>query len=342
MATSVPVRVGRLKRGLWKLGTQPVRWFTLVGDRIVVAAGLTLAFAVFVAAIAAAGVVATLESRRLVYLFQGIAAANVTLVTIVVSVNQLVLSRELNAPGELRGRIDNVTEYRETVEETTHRSPVPITPSKFLAVLLDGTRETAQQLGGVVEELDEGRHTAAVKAFVDDLTEDMDQNRAQLERSQMGIFSALASMLETDFSRHLHEAYRLKTVYEDELPSEAHDLLDEECRSLYQLDIARQYFRSIYFQSELAQFSRSLLYVGLPAVGSALLFLFVYTAAAAPPIPVAILGYLVPAAVVVGFTPFAVLFSYILRIAMVAQQTVAITPFSTPDKGTILDDSRTQ
>lgn len=139
-------------------------------------------------------------------------------------------------------------------------------------------------------------------------------------------------MLETNFSHRLHEAYRIQTVYTDEFPPPANDLFSELMTSLQQIDIARQYFRSIYIQTELARLSRILLYVGMPAVASALLLLYVYTSASGMPIPNGYLEVIVQAVLVLGFVPFAVLFSFVLRIAAVAQRTVAITPFTTPEQ----------
>ena len=332
MATSMPKLVGRFERGLLKVLTQPRRWFVLSGDRLVVAGALILVFALAVVTLSVTNLVAPSESTQILYLFQGLVTANVTLVTIVVSINHLVISRELNAPGELQDRIQSVIDYRDRVEDTTHQAAVPVTPSDFLVVLLDGTRETSQQLGGLVEELDSQPYREDVKALVAALTQRLDHIRRQNERSQSGIFSALASLLETNFSQQLHEAYRLHTVYEHELPDAGHDLLEELMDGLRQLDIARQYFRSIYIQTELARLSRVLLYVGTPVVGITLLFLYMTASNGDSPLSITHFQLLVPAVLILGFAPLAILFSFIIRIAAVVQRTVAITPFTTPEQ----------
>lgn len=332
MATSMPKLIGRFERGILKVFTQPRRWFVLSGDRLVVAGALLFVFALAVVALSTTSLVAPTESTQILYLFQGLVTANVTLVTIVVSINQLVISRELNAPGELQDRIQSVIEYRDRVEDTTQKASVPETPSDFLVVLLDGTRETSQQLGGLVEQFDSQPQKEEVKALVAELTRRLDHIRQQNERSQGGIFSALASMLETNFSHQLHEAYRLHTEYDDELPDGAHDLLEELMDGLRQTDIARQYFRSIYIQTELARLSRVLLYVGTPVVAITLLFLYMTASNGETPLSGASFQLIVPIVLILGFTPLAILFSFILRIAAVVQRTVAITPFTTPEQ----------
>ena len=168
--------------------------------------------------------------------------------------------------------------------------------------------------------------------LVSDHTSHVDHIAEVLEHSQGGIFSALAVTLETNYSHELNEADRLQTVYGDELTSAVHKSFDELTQGLQQVDVARQYFKSIYMQSELARLSRILLYVGVLSVGSALLMLLVYAGATEPPVGAGYLTVFVPVVVILGFSPLAVLFAFMLRIAMVAQRTVAITPFTTPSQ----------
>lgn len=330
MAESVAVVLARFKRGVSKLLSEPREWFVLVGDRLVVAGLVTSAFALCVLALAVTGVFAVENPSHMIYLFQVLVGGNLTLITIVLSINQLVLSREFNTPGELDARIENAIAYRDRVSATTHRDAVPVTPADFLLVLLDGTRESAQRLGGVAEGSGNDRFREEADALVTQLRDHTDHANDVLENSQDGVFSALAVVLRTNYSHQLREARRLRTAYEDELASESHEVLDELIESLKQMDIARQYFKSIYVQSELSRLSRILLYVGLPSVGGALLTFLVYVGG---PGPVTTANYTLPlalAAVTLGFAPLAVLFSFVVRIAMVAQHTVAITPFTTP------------
>lgn len=331
--------LARLEQGLRDIRADPREWFVLEGNRLVVAGLVTLAFAAGVAVMSSAGIVTTIGPTRITYMFQALITWNVTLITIVVSINQLVLSRELNAPGELQDRIENVIEYRESVEETTDRSPLPVTPADFLTALLEGAEETARRLDETVGEHEE-QYPPEVSEFTSEFSKRIERNRADVERSQSSTFSGLVTLLETDFSRELYEAYRLKTRYGDDLPPEAGDLIDEQMRSIEQIDVARQYFRSVYVQSELARLSRTLLYVGVPALFGGVLLLFTYTTAAELPLSVAALEVLIPVVVVLSFAPLAVLFSFVLRITMIAQRTVAITPFTTPGGSAGVTDER--
>lgn len=318
------------RRGLQKLVTEPREWTVLVGDRLVLAAFLTAGFALATVAVVATGVVAVRDAQLLVYAFQALVGGNLTLLTIVLSINQLVLSREFRTPGELRDQIDSVLDYREHVEATTARETVPVTPARFLRVLLDGARENAQQFGGAARNADDDQVVAAADRFVARITGETDRISHVLDQSQDGIFSALAVTLDTNYSREINEARRLQRQYEAELSDAAHQELTELMENLRQVDIARQYFKSLYMQSELARLSRTLLFIGVPAVGSSIIMLMIYTDVPQSGPVAASLPVLVPAVVILAFAPLAILFSFLLRIATVALRTVAITPFTTP------------
>lgn len=330
MSFSVSVLLYRVKRGIEKLVYDPRQWFVLTGDRLVVAGCLTGLFSFGVLALQYVGIVGVTKTTQMLYLFQGIVGGNLTMVTIVVSINQLVLSRELKTPQELRHQIQGVIEYRDRVEETTQRTAVPSTPADFLSVLIDGVRIRSQRLGGVVHEHDHDRLRAEVDALVTDVTSHTAHIADVLDDSQEGIFSALAVTLQTNYSHQINEAQRIQNAYGDDLSDSAREVFDEFTESLQEIDIARQYFKSIYMQSELARLSRILLYVGTVAVGGGLLLLLIYASNVEPPGSLKLLRVAVPVVVVAGFAPLAILLSFILRIATVAQRTVAITPFTVP------------
>lgn len=331
MRESVVVFRVHLEREAAKFRSDPYEWFVLTGNRLTIAFLLTAAFAVVVLSLMGTRIITVERTPEIIYLAQGLMAGNLTLVTIVLAINQLVLSREFRAPGELREHIRDVISYRNDVEKTTNRNVVPVSPSDFLIVLLDGTRENAQRLGGVVRGLETNSLVREVDAFVTEITTNIDPVRDELAFSEEGIFTALVATLETNYSHQLNEAHRLQTLYKDDLSPSEHEVLAEVIESLQQVDIARQYFKSLYIQSELASLSRILLYVGVPAVGSAIILFLIYAGGPSPAVAMTYLSAFVLLVVVLGFSLLAILFSFVIRIAVVAQQTVAITPFTNPE-----------
>lgn len=103
-----------------KPGTKTDRvreWVLLDGNRLVVA-GIVLAllFAV-VAGVVGLQWAPLANEQPLFYVFSGLVSGNLTLITVMVSINQLLLGREFSTPGALESQIQDVIEYRRDVEE---------------------------------------------------------------------------------------------------------------------------------------------------------------------------------------------------------------------------------
>jgi len=105
----------RLRSG-WKRAT---KWFFLTGDRLSIAVGLVVVLGCFFGILVWFGLVPIRNTQALFYAYSGLISGNLTLITVVASINQLLLSRELNTPGEHRTQMEHVIEYRTEIEEAT-------------------------------------------------------------------------------------------------------------------------------------------------------------------------------------------------------------------------------
>jgi hypothetical protein len=105
------------------------------------------------------------------------------------------------------------------------------------------------------------------------------------------------------------------------------EYIDSLVLRLQQIDVGRQYLKTVYMQDELARLSRHLFYVGLPAVLASGL-MFRTTGAGFGVFTGPQIDLIVPVVVTVGLAPLVVLFVYILRITGVSNRTIAITPFT--------------
>ncbi|WP_254545315.1 hypothetical protein [Halomarina pelagica] len=324
--------VSRIERGTTQFVTDPVDWLLLFGDRFVVAAALAGVFLALLVGLELAGIVAVADPSAMFFLFSTLGGGNLTLLTIVLAINELVLSRELNTPGELREEIRNVMRYRSDVAELTGRPVVPNTPSRFVEVLLEATREKVQSLGGLAINQSRGPVAREIDDLVTTLTDKIDRADRVLNAAEEGVFTALAVTLETNYGDEISRAERLRTVHREDLSTDQLRLLDETVTALQDADIARHYFKTMYIQYELVNLSRVLLLVGVPAVGSALVMILVYGEPTGATLPAETLSILVPLVVAFGLVPLSVLFSYILRLATVSRRTIGITPFMTQEQ----------
>ncbi|WP_216087248.1 hypothetical protein [Halopiger xanaduensis] len=271
--------------------------------------------------------------QSLFYVFSGLISGNFTLITVVVSINQLVLSQELQSPGELESEISETVDYREEVEAVADR-PAPAEPAGFLRLVMESARQDVQRLGGLSANTLPDDAAAEIDEIVADLTGEFDRIDGLVQESDSGIFQTLSTTLETNFADQIHRLETVRWEYESAIPDETDAAIDDVLDRLREIDIARQYFKSMYLQVELSRLSRYLFYAGIPAVAVAVGSLFVLTTTSGPPFATRVQFVVFPTAVTIGTFPLLLLFAYILRTATVTERTAAITPFTTPEQET--------
>jgi hypothetical protein len=309
-----------------------VLWVLLSGNRLIVAGGLLAVLLVAYTALEFVGFTAVQEFGALSTAFGALVSGNITLITVVLSINQLVLSRALGGVGVLESNIEEVSDYRERVRRETGQEVTPAEPAAFLELLLRSTREEASRLRRRVTAIGDTELQTDVNEMSDRLTDHIDHVLTLLGQPNTGVFGALAATLSTNYARELNAVRRIQVRYGDHLTEEASETLDTITRRIKDVDIARQYFKTMYIQEELSYFSRLLLYVGIPAefITVATLVAMSKSGGSLSGLPLT-LPLLAPVVVTVAFAPLAMLFSFVLRVATVAQNTVSPAQFTTPD-----------
>lgn len=312
--------------------SQAVEWILLDGTRWAVAGASLAPIAVLLGWMAAAKLLVLTNTGPLQFLFSALVGGNFTLITVVLSVNQLVLSRQLEAPGEVRSQIQEVHDYRSEVEDHAPQDVAPVFPPEFFLLLLETVRRQAQDLGGLAISHEPEGLRDDVDGLVETVTTRVDRTHELYDRSDAGILEILVAALDTNYAGQIRDAREIKHAYEGALPDEVERRIDELVRSLEQIDVARQYLKTLYIQSELAQFSRQLLYVGMPAMFVSICVLSAFTISPNVGMTDPTFRTVVAGAIVVGLLPLSVLFAFVLRIATVSQKTIAITPFTTAEQ----------
>ncbi|WP_436344231.1 hypothetical protein [Natronorubrum sp. FCH18a] len=297
------------------------RWLLLSGDRIKVATGILFTMAVVVL-IPLFSQFAIRNLTPLIYIASALIGGNITLITLVVAINQVILSQELESPGSLRDEIDQSDDYRQAALD----QPAPPTdPADFLQQLLQQTRERASSLTEFFPDSSSEPDTH----LIDELPEECAQISEELGTGADKLSSVIVPLLGIEYATYIHECHQLESAYEEGEHEELLSTLDGLSADLKNLDIARQYFTTAFMKEELAELSRSLLYVGVLAISlpvALLIQLATFPAAAAPMPTVFVFTFLT---VVVGLIPLALLIAFVLRVATVAQHIASITPFMT-------------
>ncbi|ELZ68899.1 hypothetical protein C457_10826 [Haloferax prahovense DSM 18310] len=265
------------------------------------------------------------------FLFSAILGGNLTLITVVISINQLVLSRELGAPGDLHQQIRDAMAYRREVESSSGEFPSPVSPAEFLQFLHEAIHADAAELQKSVSESNNERLLTRVDTLVSDLSDDVEDVTRSLDTTRGEMFTAIEATLGTNHAEQLYELDAINAEC-DGLSERHHEILGRLEDQLLHIDTARKYFRTVYMEKELSYLSRVILYVGVPTEVLTALVLTIYGSIGTISQPPVWVLPLTIVAVTVGFAPLAVLFSFVLRLSWVAQQNTSVAPFSTGDE----------
>jgi hypothetical protein len=317
---------GRAGENRWKL------WLLLNADRWVVS---TCVLAVLFGSLMVVGAVAPVPLRDVLgqgdpseTLFQALVTAIITGVTLVVTITQLVLSQELGAVGDQRERMEGSMQFRSDVADVVDAPVGPPEPAAFLRALVDATQARATELSDAVEG-SEGVETQ-VQRYTESLNRNANQVQERLADAQFGTFGVVYAALDYNYSWKIYEGQRLQSEYGDALPADAHEALDGVLETLRLFGPAREHIKTLYFQWELTNLSRTVLYAAVPALVvaiSGLLYLDAPGTITGVTLGIDNIVWVVNAATAAALAPFVVLLSYVLRIATIAKRTLAIGPF---------------
>lgn len=292
----------------------------LSGQRHIVASGILLLMIGIVLIPALTGFTIR-NTTPLTYMASALITGNITLITIVVAINQVILSQELESPGSLRDEIERTAEYRQVAldQETT-----PTNPSDFLHQLFQQTCQDAFSL----EDLLPRTSDPASDHLITDLPNYCKRISDQLESASGNLSHVVVPILGVNYGDDIRRCHQLQAKYGEDDHEQLHRTLDQLTSDLENLDVARQYFTTIFMKEELATLSQTLLYVGIFAVSAPIALLFELTTytGSSPPMPNLFIPSLLTLSV--GLLPLAFLIAFILRVATVAKEIAAISPFT--------------
>jgi len=319
----------RLRFELELFRHDPGEWLVLTGNRVLVAALALWVLMALLAGIVLSGLVPLWKETPVLFLLFALIAANFTLIAIVTSLSQFVLGRRLESPGEIRRKIDETIDYREEVGRDIGERVTPVQPDRFLLALY----RSAQTELEVLEQFHlEGRTRIAredLEILVNDLRRHCAYVVSVLESPVSGVKHALFVSLQTDYENAVHHTWHLQWERAEEFTQEAAEPLANLAGTLQHIEVAVRLFKTVFIESEVAELSRFLLYLGFPVQLSAVVLTLIYTAAGtAPPLPDPVLKLVVPVVVAAGFAPFLLLGSYVVRLTVVARRTADTFPFS--------------
>ncbi|GAB3668363.1 hypothetical protein [Halopiger thermotolerans] len=311
-----------------------IRWVFLTGSRLRVAAVLSLLFVIITALLIEFDLVYVGPGSNLsTALSSGLLSGLLTLLTVALSINQLILSRLFGSAGSLSDQLEGTLDYRRSVEDIADVAASPNDPSAFLTFLADTLKRRLEdfrrEVGSGAVDFDPGDDPEAYAAAVIDYAEYL-STAEDLDDP----FKVLLLVLGQDYADHLDETRELKGKYGQRLPDETAAALDDVFELLKAVTTMRQFFKTLTLQQELARLSRELMYTGVPAVLVTYYLSSVY--ATAPSVSTTIDPAYMPIVVAVAtgviLSPLAVLVVSLLRVATVSLYSVSVGTFTPPQE----------
>jgi hypothetical protein len=251
----------------------------------------------------------------------------ILLVSIVVSINSIVLSHDITSLSNQEERIGGVMEFRRRISRLSDQRERPSDPASFLDMMAGVIRSRTDALKEVAEGADQ-ELAEEIEEYVDSITETA--NRID-EPSSGPEFSVIWLGLEVDYSPHMDRSRSIKTSYGSTIGDDFEDRLDDLVEAFQLFATGKEYFKTLYYTEEVSQLSRTLLVVSLPAIVVTAVTVLAIDAQLLPDVWVLGLPPLlsfVATAFTIALVPFLVLTSYTLRLATVARRTAGSGPFS--------------
>jgi hypothetical protein len=299
-----------------------LHWLYLHGDRRTIS-GLLLA-ATFVASLLLirSSLITPAEADDVVAISSTLIGGMLPFITVVLAINQLILSEEFGTTGAFFERLEETGDFRQSIEAHTGVRPSPAEPSALLRTLIEAKRRTVLGLQNVCRDAE-----SAVRDDVDEFvstTVPRDDDAVEtLEGTTFGTFEVISVILHYNDPWQLQEVRKIREHHRRGLSTAADNQLERLEELLGDIHVARQYFKTVYMQQELADLSKILLYVGFPTLLGGAFVILAYDNMLALELHPYVYVVVVSATITALFSPFAVLLAYVLRIATIARRTAA-------------------
>lgn len=304
------------------------RWVLLEADRLAVTGALlTLVFVAFmsIASVWTFQMQALLNDTSTVQtILNTLLSGMILLVSIVVSINSIVLSHDITSVQNQEDRVRGAIDFRRTLGELTDEGENPTDPSSFLKAMSHLINDRAQAL------------TSELDGFEEDVVEDIEEyarsvieaaeTLGDVEETSGGEFAVLWKGIGFDYGTHIERSRPLITSLEDST-----DRFDDLIEALELFAIGKEYFKTLYYTREVSQLSRTLLVVALPAIlfnASAIMAINGGVLPDATVMSLPPLQTFMAFAFTVSLAPYLVLTAYMLRLSTVARLTASGGIFS--------------
>ncbi len=270
------------------------------------------------------------ETEAVQTLLNSLLSGIILLVSIVVSINSIVLSYDITSVGEQEERIESALRFRREVGRLSDVEQTPTNPSGFLTVMAEVIRQRARDLEEVAEGADE-EFAQDIQEHIESTTNTAEHLEQSLERVGGAEFGVLWLGLELDYDELIDRSRLLRSTHGNGFGESTEEMFEDLRQAFELFATGRQYFKTLYYSREISQLSRTLLLISLPAILITATTILAINANLLPDVWMLGLPPLltfVSLTFTISLAPFLVLTSYMLRVATVAHRTAAAGPFT--------------
>lgn len=310
------------------------RWILLRGNRIHVTVALLAA--VFLVLLVSSvtwsvGMRDLLtETDTIQTLFNTLLSGTILLVSIIVSINSIVLAQDITSLGTQKDRIENVVEYRDEVEDLAEVFDTSTDPGAYLTTELEMILDRVDRLSELLDEDDETAHEI-IDDYISVVSTHTEWVISTLSERSHDSSNVLLAGLSYDYSRQMNAARQLLRTQGETMSEDQRDALEDIVEALELFAVGHEYIKTLFYMREFARFSKVLLYVSLPTIVFVSYVLLGVQAGQFPDVTfvgLSPLSTFLIGAYTVALTPYVVLTSFVLRTATVANRTLATGPFT--------------
>lgn len=313
------------------------RWILLEGHRYAVTAALlTVTFA----SIVLVGSIWTFEMRILLTetaavqtILNSFLGGIILLVSIVVSINSIVLSHDITSIGAQEERIEGIIQFRRDIGSVAETDAAPTDPNSFLKVMATIIKERAHSLENVGEDLEDDLGDSVnddIATYVESVATTAEELEAVVHQVHGGDLYALWLGLETDYGPMMNEMRNFTSTYRNDLSDDEIEQFNELMQMFEMFATGREYFKTLYYSQEISELSRTLLIFSLPSIIVTIWAMLAINSGLLPEFSVFGLSPLlmfVALTFTVALVPFIILTSYMLRVATVTSRSSTAGPF---------------
>jgi hypothetical protein len=315
----------------WLLGVK--RWVLLDANRWVLTAALLALITLVIVVVGTYGPVSTssflTEGTTQGSIFVELMKAIVSVVVIVLSINQIVLSPGLGPVDAQRERFEQSIELRRRVETEVDVDATPASPAGFLAMLLDEIETKAERLAETTTVTGNRELAAETQEFADTVGREARVVRELLVGCRFGTFEVTSAAVRFAITQKVRSLEAIRRGHEEALTGQTADAFEEMDNLLELFTISREYLKTVYIRSEYVSLSEGLLYSGLPALVVAYLAANIYSPSVFPGQILGVQRQLLTVAVAVALSlaPFVFMIAYVFRLAAMSRSTLFVGPF---------------